>query len=98
MSSVQEKEFALFGFINTKLRAGLLIGLLSLSITGNIILVIKLINMQGDLYEKILKRVDSQVDSQMDHKLAPTIDRINETVDRVDTAAGKVIQNQQLNK
>jgi len=94
MSSAQEREFALFGFINTKLRAGLLLGLLSLSITGNIVLVVKIINMQGDLYEKILQRVDNRVDSQ----LAPTVDRIRKTVDRVDTAAGKVIQNQQSDK
>ena len=98
MSSAQEREFALFGFINTKLRAGLLLGLLSLSITANIILVVKMLDMQSKLYEKILERVDSKVKENVNEQLAPAVDKINRAVDRVDTAAGVVIENQQSNK
>lgn len=107
MSSEQEKEFAVFGIINRKLRAGLIIGLLSLSITANVYLVVKIIGMQGDLYEKMLNRVDSQVDKKLD----PTLNRMTKAIDRVDTAvdasrvaakvadsAGRIILNNQIKK
>nr|WP_199079064.1 hypothetical protein [Pedobacter sp. ASV19] len=83
MSSIQDKEFAAFGIINNKLKAGLIIGLLSLSLTFNIYLTFKLISVQGDLYEKMLQRVDSQVDK----KLQDPVNKINAAIDRVDTAA-----------
>lgn len=86
MSSSQEKEFAAFGIINNKLKAGLLIGLLSLSLTANVYLVVKLINLQGELYEKMLHRADSAARSQADKILAEPVKNINRATARVDTA------------
>lgn len=107
MSLEQEKEFNVFGIINKKLRAGLIIGLLSLSITGNVYLTLKMISMQGDLYEKMLQRVDAQVDKKLD----PAVRKLANAVDRVDTAvaasvdaakvadsAGRVILNNHIKK
>jgi len=86
MMSSQENEFAVFGFVNKRLRAGLLVGLLSLSVTANIYLVIKIISIQGDLYEKMLQRVDTRVDTRVDSKLDPSVDKINASIERIDTA------------
>jgi len=85
-SNAQEAEFATFGFISKKLRAGLLIGLLSLSLTANVFLVKFIIGMQGELYEKMLNRVDTQVEQKVDAKLDQPIKEISSALDRVDTS------------
>ena len=79
----QEKEFQVFGFINNKLRAGMLIGLLSLSLTANIYTVNKIFSIQQDLYEKMLDRVDKQVDKRVDTKLDQPLQKLNSAVDAV---------------
>lgn len=91
MSSSQDKEFATFGIINSKLKAGLLIGLLSLSITGNMFLTIKLLTTQGDLYEKMLTRADEAARNQTNKVLAEPVKNMNRAAARVDTAVDVAI-------
>lgn len=86
MSNAQDKEFAAFGIINNKLKAGLVIGLLSLSLTCNVYLVIKIINIQSGLYEKMLERADKAARSQTEKILEQPIKNINRAAARVDTA------------
>lgn len=77
--NAQEKEFMVLGIVNKKLRSGLVIGILSLSITANVFLVKMLISMQGELYEKMLQRVDTRVNDKLDE---PVKD-LNKAIERV---------------
>ena len=86
MTTPQEKEFAIFGIVNNRLKAGLILGLLTLSITGNIILFGYMITMQANLYEKMINRSDAAARDQADKSLAKPISDIIRVTARADTA------------
>lgn len=91
MSSAQVKEFETFGIVNNKLKAGLMLGLLSLSLTINIYLVGKLITIQSDLYDKMLNRADEAAKSQTEILLRGPIENMNRAAARVDTAVNVTV-------
>lgn len=85
MSNPQETEFTTFGIVNKTLRAGILVGLLILSITGNIILTSLIVKMQGDLYGKMLSRADDAARDQANQSLKKPIEKLNEVTTKADT-------------
>lgn len=111
MSNPQETEFTTFGIVNKTLRGGILVGLLILSITGNIILTSLLVKMQSDLYSKMLSRADDAARNQADKSLKEPIKKLNQVTTKADTVldetrnaakaaknAGDSILNQHKNK
>jgi phosphoribosylaminoimidazole (AIR) synthetase len=89
-NNLQEQEFAVFGIVNKKLRAGLLIGLLSISIIANGYLVIRLFDTQKDLYNQMLDRMDKTVDKKVNEKLDEPVARMRESVDNVNSSVSRV--------
>jgi len=85
MSALQDKEFAAFGIVNNALKAGLLLGLLSLSLVANIFSVIFIVQNQGKMYEKMLERADDAVKDRVDEKMAVPLERLKNTNNTLDT-------------
>ena len=91
--SAQENEFLLFGFIDKRLRAGIMIGFLVLSLGTNAYQYNlqqrtqdRLITMQADLYKQMLARVDQMVSNKLDQP----VKRINESVRKVNNSTNRV--------
>lgn len=85
MANPQETEFTTFGIVNKTLRAGILVGLLALSITSNIYLVSSRENTTKDLYEKMIARADEAARERANQLLKKPIENLNEVNAKADT-------------
>lgn len=85
MESAQDKEFATFGIVNNKLKAGLILGLLSLSLTANIYQVRENATNTKDLYEKMLDRADAAARDEANKTLKIPIEKIYQVTTKADT-------------
>jgi hypothetical protein len=91
--NAQENEFMLFGFIDKRLRAGIMIGFLCLSLGTNAYQYSlqqrtndRIITMQADLYKQMLSRVDQMVSQKLDQP----VKQINESVKKVNNSTARV--------
>lgn len=97
--NTQEKEFAVFGIINNRLKAGLIIGLLTLSLGTNAIQFNiqlrtndRIVAMQADLYKQMLDRVDRTVNERLQQpvsQIKKTLKRVDNSLDVVDSVADR---------
>lgn len=97
--SAQEKEFVLFGFMDKRLRAGMLVGLLSLSLTANVILVKMYIDKsdsEAKLVERMYERILAEVQNKVDKKLEKPVEDINAVTKKVADAVSKVDSSRQI--
>jgi uncharacterized membrane-anchored protein YhcB (DUF1043 family) len=97
--SAQENEFMLFGFIDKRLRAGIMIGFLVLSLGTNAYQYSlqqrtndRIITMQADLYKQMLDRVDQKVNEKLDQpvkQINESVRKVNNSTNRVDSIADR---------
>lgn len=85
MGALQDKEFKTFGIVRDTMKAGVMMGLLTLSLTGNILAIVFIIKNQSELYEKMLARTDVQVKERVDEKLEKPLERLGKSNDQLDT-------------
>src|SRR4051812_16353217 len=97
--NAQENEFMLFGFVDKRLRAGILIGFLVLSLSVNAYQFNlqqhtqdRIISMQADLYKQMLERVDQKVNEKLDQpvrQINESVQKVNNSTNRVDSIADR---------
>lgn len=97
--SAQEKEFMLFGFVDKRLRAGILVGFLVLSLSVNAILFKMYIEKSDSiekLQERMYERILAEVQNKVDKKLEKPVEDINAVTKRVADAVSKVDSSRQI--
>jgi ABC-type transport system involved in cytochrome bd biosynthesis fused ATPase/permease subunit len=97
--NAQENEFVLFGFIDKRMRAGIMVGFLVLSLMTNAYQYNlqqrtndRIIAMQADLYKQMLDRVDKTVNEKLDQpvrQINESVKKVNSSTTRVDSIADR---------
>lgn len=92
----QNKELNTFGFTG-KLRTGLVTAIISLQFIAIVTLwrytVVQsnnITDMQKELYEKMLQRVDTKVDERMSQEVKPRMEKLDTVTSRLDTATSQL--------
>ena len=85
MITPQDKEFAAFGIVKNQLKAGILIGILTLSVTFNILLVIYAFKSKDELWEKLLQKAEVSARDQADKTLEKPVQDLTNVNARADT-------------